>query len=211
MILTPRRCKFDILIPLIDTTHSSHVNLFGDTPNSSPEDLNMTTSDTNSNSSSKSSPLIHRITISEAVTKFEKSPSAIRRLIDKRIIKSSKDDKGKILIDEMELHAYLANSSPVRLPANESKIHGASAHLSDKLAGNQPNYIIEELYGEMLRREKEINLQLQHNIDEIKRDLNEERKRNQELQKDLMSLTKEMQAILNKESGLTSWIRTLRK
>ena len=171
----------------------------------------MVTSDTNSNNLSKSSSQIHRITINEAAIKFKKSHSAIRRVIDKGIIKSNKDDKGKILIDEMELHAYLANNSSVRSAVNEPKIYGASANLSEKLAGNHPNYIVEELYCEMLRREKEINFQLQHNIDEIRRDLNEERKRNQELQKDLMNLTKEIQAILKKESGLTSWIRTFKK
>ena len=43
------------------------------------------------------------------------------------------------------------------------------------------------------------------------RELNDERKRNQELQKELMNMTKEIQGILNKESGITSWIRTFKK
>ena len=167
----------------------------------------MTMSNSNLNSSSKSLSQAYRITINEAVTKFEKSASSIRRLVDKEIIKSSKDEKGRVIIDEMELHAYLAKSSPV----SESKTNKLVGNLTGGLAGNHSNYLIEELYGEMLKREKEINLQLQYNFDELKRDLNEERKRNQELQKELMNLTKEIQAILNKESGLTSWIRTFKK
>ena len=48
-------------------------------------------------------------------------------------------------------------------------------------------------------------------ISELKLELSKTRDENKENQRELINLTKEMQAILNKESGLTSWIRTLRK
>ena len=46
---------------------------------------------------------------------------------------------------------------------------------------------------------------------EAKIEIMKQKEENKALQKELVNLTKEMQAILNKESGLTSWIRTLRK
>ena len=45
----------------------------------------------------------------------------------------------------------------------------------------------------------------------VNNELTKERNKNESLQTDLLKITKEMQAILNKDSGLTSWIRTLRK
>jgi hypothetical protein len=63
----------------------------------------------------------------------------------------------------------------------------------------------------MLKREKEINTQHLKTIEEQKKDLFEERKRNHDLQNELLKLTKEMQGILNKDSGLMGWLRTKKK
>ena len=46
---------------------------------------------------------------------------------------------------------------------------------------------------------------------EAKIEIMKQKEENRALQKELVNLTKEMQAILNKESGLTSWIRTFKK
>lgn len=165
----------------------------------------MSITDRSSATSPKNSRQPHRITIADAATKFDKSPSALRRLIDKGILTTSKDDKGRLLIDEEALHIYLAQSAPTSLPKNESKISGATA----KHSAGSPTSASEltvELYGEMLRREKELNAQLQKTIEDQKRELQDERKRNLELQTELMTMTKEMKAIINNESGV---LRTL--
>lgn len=161
-------------------------------------DRSPTTSPTTSPKNSRQS---NRITIADAATKFDKSPSALRRLIDKGILTTSKDDKGRLLIDEEALHIYLAQSTPTSLPKNESKIAGASAKASASSPPSASEHTI-ELYGEMLRREKELNAQLQKTIEDQKRELQEERKRNQELQTELMTMTKEMQSIIKNEPGI---------
>jgi hypothetical protein len=152
-------------------------------------------------SSPKNSRQSNRITIAEAELKFGKSQSAIRRLIVKGVLKTSEDEKHRILIDEEELHGYLATNDPKASSANKNKIAGATAKASASSPTNASELTV-ELYCEMLRREKELNTQLQKTIDDQKRELQEERKRNQELQTELMTMTKEMQSIIKNEPGI---------
>ncbi len=165
----------------------------------------MAVPDRSSASSPKASQQARRITIAEAELKFGKSQSAIRRLIDKGLLKTSEDEKRRILIDEEELHGYLATRAPKSSSASKTKITGATAKPSVGSPTSTSEHTI-ELYGEMLKREKELNAQLQKSLDEQKRDLQEERKRNLELQTELMTMTKEMKALINNESGV---LRTL--
>ncbi|MBX9838488.1 MAG: hypothetical protein K2X69_09270 [Silvanigrellaceae bacterium] len=165
----------------------------------------MAVTDRSPTTSPKNSRQANRITITEAVTKFRMSSSAIRRLIGKGVLKTSEDEKRRILIDEEELHGYLATSDPKTLSANKNKIAGASAKTSIGSSTSTSELTI-ELYGEMLKREKELNAQLQKSLEDQKRELQEERKRNLELQTELMTMTKEMKAIINNESGV---LRTL--
>lgn len=172
--------------------------------------LNVTATDRSSSTTAKSSRQTHRITITDAATKFDKSPSALRRLIDKGVLTIVKDEKGRILLDEEALHIYLSQTAPAHSPKSESKISGASAKSMTSNSVTNAE-VTAELYVEMLKREKEINLQHLRTIEEQKKELYEERKRNHELQNDLLKLTKEMQGILNKDAGLMGWLRTKKK
>jgi hypothetical protein len=115
-----------------------------------------------------------------------------------------------LLIDEDALHIYLAQSTPPNSSKSESKISGASSKASASFSTINAD-LTSELYTEMLKREKEINTQHLKTIEEQKKDLFEERKRNHDLQNELLKLTKEMQGILNKDSGLMGWLRTKKK
>lgn len=136
------------------------------------------------------------LTLAEAAQKFAKSTHAIRRLIEKEALNTKKDDRGRVLILSDELtHHLIAVSKPQQ--AQELKKQSA-----------QP----------ALQNSDELVAELRRTCDDLRRMLAEEKargdrleKRNDELSKEVLKMAKEMQAILEKQTGLSGWTRIFKK
>ncbi len=136
------------------------------------------------------------LTLAEAAQKYAKSTHAIRRLIEKEELKTKKDDRGRVLILSDELTHHLIAVSKPQI-AQEQKKHIAQPALQNN----------EELVAELRRT-----------CDDLRRMLAEEKarserieKRNDELSREILKMAKEMQAILEKQTGLSGWTRIFKK
>lgn len=136
------------------------------------------------------------LTLAEAAQKFAKSTHAIRRLIEKEELKTKKDERGRVLLLSDELtHHLIAVSKPQQ--AQEQKKQSA-----------QP----------ALQSNDELIAELRRTCDDLRRMLSEEKargdrleKRNDEVSKEVLKMAKEMQGILEKQSGLSGWTRIFKK
>nr|BFD33745.1 hypothetical protein GTC16762_33640 [Pigmentibacter ruber] len=136
------------------------------------------------------------LTLAEAAQKFAKSTHSIRRLIEKEELKTKKDDRGRVLIlsDQLTHHLIAVSKSQT---AQEQK----------KQSAQSATQINDELVGELRRT-----------CDDLRRMLAEEKarserleKRNDELSREILKMAKEMQGILEKQTGLSGWTRIFKK
>ena len=136
------------------------------------------------------------LTLAEAAQKFAKSTHAIRRLVEKEALKTKKDDRGRVLLLSEELTHHLIAVSKPQI-AQDPKKHIA-----------QP----------ALQSNDELVAELRRTCDDLRRMLSEEKarserieKRNDELSREVLKMAKEMQGILEKQTGLSGWTRIFKK
>lgn len=136
------------------------------------------------------------LTLAEAAQKFAKSTHAIRRLVEKESLKTKKDDRGRVLILSDELTQHLIAVSKPQIAQDQKKQSAQPTAQSN-----------DELVAELRRT-----------CDDLRRMLSEEKaraerieKRNDELSREVLKMAKEMQGILEKQSGLSGWTRIFKK
>lgn len=129
------------------------------------------------------------VTLSDAAKLTSKNPSTLRRLINEGKISSVKSKSGHHQVDRNELLAYYAMHAQRSITIDGNSDQGS-------------------LITQALR--DQINL-LKSIVDRSSKENELLREQNISLQNELLKITKEMQATLNKESGISSWIRTLTK
>lgn len=132
------------------------------------------------------------LTLSEAAQKFAKSTHAIRRLVEKEALKTKKDDRGRVLLLSDELTHHLIAVTKPQL-AQDPKKQSA-----------QP----------VTQNSDELVAEVRRTCEDLRRMLSEEKarcerleKRNVELTGEVLKMAKEMQAILEKQTGVSGWGR----
>ena len=128
------------------------------------------------------------IPLSEAARLVEKTPGALRRLVNEGKIQANKDHKGRHLVRREEVIAHYADT------------HRSGAS-TDRHEDRSEDPLIQSL------RDQVAILRAALDRDRIEKD--ELRGQNRELQSQLMKFTAEMQAILSKETNglLSRWFR----
>jgi len=139
------------------------------------------------------------VSVSNAAKMVARPESTIRDWVKKDLIKYNKDIKGRLLIDKTSLlqHVQHIASSIVRTgavlnptvqdyPLSHSLLNAAASDASKE-------ELIQQLK-ETLQLERTRNERLEQ--------------KNSDLQSELLKINKEMQAILQKETGLMGWIRS---
>ncbi len=136
------------------------------------------------------------LTLAEAEQRFAKSTHALRRLIGKENIKTKKNDRGHVLVLSDELTQHLIAVSKPQTAQDQKK------------QSAQP----------MAQSNDELVAELRRTCDDLRRMLSEEKarserieKRNDELSREVLKMAKEMQGILEKQSGLSGWTRIFKK
>jgi uncharacterized protein YlxW (UPF0749 family) len=136
------------------------------------------------------------LTLAEAAQKFAKSTHAIRRLVEKEALKTKKDDRGRVLLLSDELTHHLIAATKPQIAQDQKK------------QSAQP----------MAQSNDELVAELRRTCDDLRRMLAEEKarserieKRNDELSREVLKMAKEMQGILEKQSGLSGWTRIFKK
>lgn len=132
------------------------------------------------------------LTLAEAAQKFAKSTHAIRRLVEKEALKTKKDDRGRVLLLSDELTHHLIAVTKPQL-AQDPKKQSA-----------QP----------VTQNSDELVAEVRRTCEDLRRMLSEEKarcerleKRNVELTGEVLKMAKEMQAILEKQTGVSGWGR----
>jgi len=132
------------------------------------------------------------ISLTAAAKISEASISTVRRWCDSDVIESKRNGNVRS-VSKNSLLYYLSMKSQQNGNDNPNKTESIPAtsqqHLNDKR--------FEEHLISSLEAERRISAEL--------------REQNKYLQSELMKITKEMQSILNKESGLMGWLRTKKK
>ncbi|WP_397599167.1 hypothetical protein [Silvanigrella sp.] len=133
------------------------------------------------------------LTIAEAAQRYEKSTAAIRRIVDKSLVDTKKDDRGRVLLRSEQLTQHMIALTK-SISTNEAK---------KQLPTNSNDELIAEL---------------RRTIEDLRRMLSEEKarsdridKRNEQLQGELLQRHKEMQAVLEKQTGVSGWLRGILK
>lgn len=140
------------------------------------------------------------ISVAQAAMQIGKTRQAIESLVKKHQVESKPMGKRNTLhvhMPTLMLHyAKKEDANFDKIAANKAN----NLHLVSNLEATYECKRLAELLAisERLLAKAEVELQ-------------KEREKNQMLQIELLNSMKEIQAILRKESGLTSWIRTLRK
>lgn len=157
------------------------------------------------NSSSKS--MGDRITISEAAKLVNKAATTIRRLVDVGSLKSIKDETGKHWIEKQAVISHYANQAhTVATQSTNSNRSGATASPEVAVASASE---IGRLQATVSGLKEQLVL-LQDSLGRERSEKDAFKKENLNLQHELLKITKEMQAILNKDTGLMGWLRTKR-
>lgn len=132
------------------------------------------------------------ISLTAAAKISETSISTVRRWCDSDVIESKRNGNVRS-VSKNSLLYYLSMKSHQNGNDNPNKTESVQTtsqqHLNDKR--------FEEHLISSLEAERRISAEL--------------REQNKYLQSELMKITKEMQSILNKESGLMGWLRTKKK
>lgn len=150
-------------------------------------------------------------TLTEAAKTYDKSRQAIENLIKRGMVEGKNLGKRNILhVHAPTLRMYYADKATTTEPQqikNNQITTQSSVAMQIELAeckadNNRLNQLLSMLQSEFR--------DCKHELQSTRKEFSDERKRNQELQQDLLKLTKEMQGILNKENGLMGWLRTKR-
>jgi excisionase family DNA binding protein len=143
-----------------------------------------------------------RVSLSEAAKLVGKSPSTIRRLLDTGSLNSIRDETGKHFVVRKEVfnhYSLAAHSHNSQITSNVRQ--SASSPRSDSSQSVHTQSMIESA---KLTAE---NHGLRAQLELIQQSLKREQTRNDNLEKEIISLINEMKAILSKESGLSKWFR----
>jgi len=137
-------------------------------------------------------------TITQAAKCFGRTRQALESLIKRGIIQSKQMGLKNIMhVHVPTLQMYYSSKSNNNSNQNDNKnVSNISLHL-DLIATKSDN-----------KRLADLVARLEIELDTLKRDYSEERKYNKELQSEILKLSKELQSILNKDSGLMGWIKT---
>ena len=144
-------------------------------------------------------------TLTQAAKSFGRTRQAIESLVKRGVIEAKPmGNKNVLHIHTPTLQMHYASktvSSPQATGNNQSHNQDLS-FFADKIelaTTKMDNKRLGDLVGRL-----EVDLQ------QTRQDLIEERKRNQELQSELLKLTREMQGILQNEPGLFNWRKILK-
>jgi hypothetical protein len=140
------------------------------------------------------------ISVSQAAKTVARPESTIRDWIKKSLIKHDKDLRGRLVIDRNSLLQHVQNLG-----------HYSRQGATMDIVGNITNDKEQSLYiSEILRSNTEI-------VQQLRDDLQHERQRNsrleaqnQELQGEIIKVINEMKSLINKETGIMSWIRSIK-
>ena len=138
------------------------------------------------------------ITISQAAKLFDRTRQAIDQHVKTGKVEAKRmGNKQVVHVNKQALNNLLVSFAK---PISTKEVKQVD---SKKTYESETSNLL-SLYRNLLEKSE-------REIYELKVELSKTREENRENQRELINLTKEMQSILNKESGLTSWIRTLRK
>ena len=140
------------------------------------------------------------MSVAQAAKTVARPESTIRDWIKKSLIKHDKDLKGRIVIEKDSLLQHVQHLGHFsRQGATTDTLNNTTIDKEQSLYMN-----------ETLRLNAEI-------IQQLRDDLHYERQRNsrletqnQELQSEIIKVVNEMKALMNKDSGIMSWIRTIK-
>lgn len=129
------------------------------------------------------------LTINEAAKHSGKSATTIRRWLESGVLKYKTSPEGWKLITKDDLLGVLSENTTVTSPPERATQH--VAHIESSTV----TVLKESLEHERRRCER------------LEAEKNDLQKNIKELQGELLKLTKETQAILQKQTGITSWFR----
>ena len=140
------------------------------------------------------------MSVSQAAKTVARPESTIRDWIKKSLIKHDKDLRGRVVIDKESLLQHVQNIGHfIR--------HGATTDVVNNttIDKEQSLYITEALRSNAAM------------VQQLKDDLQHERQRNErleaqnkELQGEIIKVINEMKSLINKETGIMSWIRSIK-
>lgn len=140
------------------------------------------------------------ITVSQAAKTVARPESTIRDWIKKNLIKHEKDLRGRLVIDRNSLLQHVQNlghfprqGATTDVVENTTTDKEQSLYLSELLRSNTT--IIQQLRDD-LQYERQRNSRLES--------------QNQELQGEIIKVINEMKSLINKETGIMSWIRSIK-
>lgn len=143
---------------------------------------------------------IATMSVSQAAKTVARPESTIRDWIKKNLIKHDKDLKGRVVIDRYSLLQHVQNIGHVIRQGATTDV--TNNVISDK---EQSLYITEVMKSNAAM------------IQQLKDDLQHERQRNErletqnkELQGEIIKVINEMKSLINKETGIMSWIRSIK-
>ena len=140
---------------------------------------------------------------SKAAKSFGRTRQAIESLVKRGVIEAKPlGDKNVLHIHTPTLQMHYAaktSQSTYTTQSNQTNNQDQS-HVSDRidLAATKADN----------KRLVDLVARLETDLQQTKRELVEERKRNLDLQNELLKLTREMQGILQKDTGIMKWLRS---
>ena len=145
-------------------------------------------------------------TLTQAAKAFGRTRQAIESLVKRGVIQAKPlGDKNVMHIHIPTLQFHYASKTVESVPqsnANQSNNPVVSnVSLQIDLAATKADN----------RRLGDLVARLEDDLQLVRKEIIEERKQNKELQSELLKVAKEMQGILNRDSGLMSWLRSKKK
>ena len=140
------------------------------------------------------------MSVSQAAKTVARPESTIRDWVKKSLIKHDKDLRGRVVIDRDSLLQHVQNIGHfIRQGATTDVINNTTMDKEQSL------YITEALRSNAAM------------VQQLKDDLQHERQRNErletqnkELQGEIIKVINEMKSLINKETGIMSWIRSIK-
>lgn len=140
------------------------------------------------------------MSVSQAAKTVARPESTIRDWVKKSLIKNDKDLRGRVVIDRDSLLQHVQNIGHfIRQGATTDVINNTTMDKEQSL------YITEALRSNAAM------------VQQLKDDLQHERQRNErletqnkELQGEIIKVINEMKSLINKETGIMSWIRSIK-
>lgn len=138
------------------------------------------------------------ITISEAAKAFGRTRQAIDQHVKTGKVESKRmGNKQVVHVNKQSLNNLLVSFAKPILTRDFKQLDGKKIDESET-----SNLLL--LYRHLLEKSE-------REISELKIELSKSREENRENQREVFKLMSEVKSILNKETGLTSWIRTFKK